>query len=1416
MENKIKQVLTDFIFQKSDAQRLVTTYLNEERSGIIEVIGDSGAGKSLIFEQITKFLLKQDIKSDYYIPKIFKFNHFRELIHILSDISDSDYEEIVNGAEVFKFTNKFDFFYYFTNCMIERQLFKSAVIQIFESYYLDQYCKDFLQYLTQYSLKEHILIIAFSRQQSFLFSEMIQVHIPADEDIQFLLKKNYPTLEKDFQAESEMISSISEGNLFVIQHLMENFYQDSQQIDLSKYLEKKITIDSIIENRIKKLNDTETELLFYCFLLDTMAKEEIFQKLSLKGDVKKSLQILEHNKLLFKINDSYLIKKIKPVETAFWALPSVQQKQFFEEVITFIREIDRQEYTIKARQGKQDDFLYCINYLQKIFDYSKLQEIYELLLQDCVDDKKRAEFLYELGICKKRLGNLNEAVESFREALKLFVQLSLPLESIVHHFADCLLSINSSAFALEVIKKYLPSVKDTVWKWKMLMLKAKIETEIEYYEQALQTIQQANHITSQTEDLAVRNNMLADAKKQKGLIFYYNNELNKAKTEFEEAEELYLLTDNTAGLAAIYNNLGGIAIFRGEWKFTETLFKKSLKYEQLRYNLNGISYCYNNLGSLWGDQSEHEKAIFYLNEALKIQKLLSDSYQIATFYFNIGLTNKDKGDFEKATEALNKSYEMAMTFHLYKIADAALNAIGAIYFKSGDWAKAIEYYEQALQKAKSKNFYQGMCESYNNIGELYEKKGEFDTAWQYYNKSKDLLEKIGDDFLRAEIHGNLGSVLTSLHEFGEAYSYLIESYDFFKSIEAKDEFIEASQKLAHYFMETRNQESANYHLESSIKLAEEMNNQFYIGKAYFLKARLESANIEKALEYEKIAIEKFILTNNSFDLSLAKYDYASMLLEKGDWEQALQIANENRKMMKRFNAIHILEKNDILIEKIKKKYSTELEEARQQDLLLNDFYEITRQLNAISNFDSLLESAIDKLIDFSSANGGLLCLYKNHLVSDSWEYLILKNLHKNDKNFTNILEIIEETFKDNSGKNIKQPRFAPEFNNIITFPLTIRNQKRGVICLFIKGGSNYFTEKMLNLISALCNQIVVIVDNISYKNLEQSHAVIREELAASNAYTNIIGKSPEIHRIFSLIEKVKDTPTTILIEGPSGTGKELIARAIHYNSNRKQKKFIAQYCGSLPETLLESELFGHVKGSFTGATQNKRGLFEIADGGTFFLDEIADISLSTQAKLLRFLQEGEVKKVGATTTEKVNVRVICATNVSLKDKVLKGEFREDLYYRLNVIRIEVPSLKQRKSDIPFLAIHFLDKYSRKIDKKVNGISDDGMRSLISYNWPGNIRELENEIERAVTLADHDSYIKPTDLSDDIFRFKENKETISLLHDNRSLKDTVEEIEIQLIRSALDETDWNQSHAAKKLGLSRQGLIKKMHRYDMKK
>ncbi len=332
------------------------------------------------------------------------------------------------------------------------------------------------------------------------------------------------------------------------------------------------------------------------------------------------------------------------------------------------------------------------------------------------------------------------------------------------------------------------------------------------------------------------------------------------------------------------------------------------------------------------------------------------------------------------------------------------------------------------------------------------------------------------------------------------------------------------------------------------------------------------------------------------------------------------------------------------------------------------------------------------------------------------------------------------------------------------------------------------------------------------QKLEKENILLKQNLEKDYDFSKIIGHSPKMIQLFKLLSKVIDTPTTVLLLGETGTGKEMIARAIHYNSQRKDKMFVAQNCGALPDSLLESELFGHVKGSFTGAVSDHKGIFEIAHGGTVFLDEIADTSPALQLRLLRVLQEGEIKPVGGTKTVSIDVRIIAATNKNLEDAVKEGIFREDLYYRLNVFPLQLPPLRERADDIPDLVQYFIEKYANKIGKTIKMIEPAALALLSKAPFSGNIRELENEIERAITLADDNSSLTPDLIS---ARFHQpTPSNIEVPDDSASFKQTISNLEKKLILSALSETNGNILKAAEKLQLSRPGLHKMIKRLGL--
>jgi DNA-binding NtrC family response regulator len=345
----------------------------------------------------------------------------------------------------------------------------------------------------------------------------------------------------------------------------------------------------------------------------------------------------------------------------------------------------------------------------------------------------------------------------------------------------------------------------------------------------------------------------------------------------------------------------------------------------------------------------------------------------------------------------------------------------------------------------------------------------------------------------------------------------------------------------------------------------------------------------------------------------------------------------------------------------------------------------------------------------------------------------------------------------------------------------------------------------------------IILKAIEKQQLVQENIYLKEQLYGKYDFSNIIGKSLPMQNIFNIMEKVSDNDCTVLIQGASGTGKEIVARAIHYNSPVRDNRFVAINCGSIPHNLLESELFGHEKGAFTGAVASKVGKFEYADGGTIFLDEIGNMSMDLQMKLLRVLQEREIEKVGSTKTKKINVRVLSATNVNLKNAITRGHFREDLYYRLNVVQINLPPLKDRAEDIPLLIKHFLKKYSKKSNDNKTTVDDGALKLLTSYNFPGNVRELENIIERAVILCDN-NLITEKDLPDHV---KDHviipKTTIHLeknLAGGIDLNKEVITFEQELIKNALKLHQGTKSKAAKFLNINRTTLVEKLKRMDI--
>jgi Nif-specific regulatory protein len=396
---------------------------------------------------------------------------------------------------------------------------------------------------------------------------------------------------------------------------------------------------------------------------------------------------------------------------------------------------------------------------------------------------------------------------------------------------------------------------------------------------------------------------------------------------------------------------------------------------------------------------------------------------------------------------------------------------------------------------------------------------------------------------------------------------------------------------------------------------------------------------------------------------------------------------------------------------------------------------------------------------------------------------------------------------------------AARILSTIGVPLWHREDIIGVLQVDNRAAQGLFKERDLDILAVLAQTTSQAFNHARlYSRIKFAEERARneneylKERDKSQRFGGIIGESGAMKRVFEQLKKVVDTRVTVLIEGETGTGKELVASAVHHWSSRREKLFVATNCAAMPENLLESELFGHKKGAFTGATEDKKGLFVIADSGTLFLDEVGEMPMNLQAKLLRVLQEGEVRPVGSNVTKKVDVRIVAATNRDLEKEVQEGRFREDLYYRLKVFPIVIPPLRERREDIALLAGHFLGKYAEEFGRDVGGFSQQAMELLQSYKWPGNVRELENEVQRLVIQLDDGEFVQPEHVSG---RIRQVENVLDRVRPEKgTLKEMVEQVEKWILLEALREHGNNKTATAKSLGITREGLHKKLKNFGL--
>ena len=487
--------------------------------------------------------------------------------------------------------------------------------------------------------------------------------------------------------------------------------------------------------------------------------------------------------------------------------------------------------------------------------------------------------------------------------------------------------------------------------------------------------------------------------------------------------------------------------------------------------------------------------------------------------------------------------------------------------------------------------------------------------------------------------------------------------------------------------------------------------------------------------------------------------------------------------------------------------------------------QVSELIDSILDLGLLLNRVMDLVLETTKAERGLLILVNKE--TGDLEVKVARNMagerifNVNEISRTIVKHVIKTgepmlTSDAQHDPQLKDRRSVVLYNlrSVLCVPFKLEGKTVGVVYVDSRSLTDLFSNRGLDFVTAFSSLAAVAIENARmHEELKKSKDAIsrenldlKQEMKRKYGFEQIIGRCQRMQDVYDLLAKVLEGRSTVLLVGESGTGKELCARAIHYNSSQSHNPFVTISCGGLPENLLESELFGHEKGAFTGAVSRKKGLFEVASGGAVFLDDIDAAPLTMQVKILRVLQEKEIRRVGGTKQIKTDVRVVVATNANLEKAVKEGSFREDLYYRINGIVIEIPPLRERREDIPLLVNHFLKKYSTELGKELRGFSGEAIDCLMGYSWPGNVRELEHEVEKVVTFLSPGEVVRPGDLSDKITQ-AETKVA--------SLREAAEDFERKIVARTLRRLNWNESETARELGVSRQGLRNKIKKYRIK-
>lgn len=906
---------------------------------------------------------------------------------------------------------------------------------------------------------------------------------------------------------------------------------------------------------------------------------------------------------------------------------------------------------------------------------------------------------------------------------------------------------------------------------------------------------------------------LASVYAQRASGYAYLNELDKAIDSLniahkivEERELSYQLINVKLIFARIYRE-------KNDYPVSRNFAERALKVARDSGDRNGLAEAYRVIATTYHQEGDSQKAIELLQQSLQIlgdrpatQFLLGKIYSDMSVAYSALSRSQDGIDVLKRSISLFEKIKQKFWLAI------AYNNLGINLLINGNWKKADEILNKAVDLAIEVD-HTHLAIIVCSVGELNLLRGDLEEAEKLFGQALSLAEEKKKTWQIIHISYNLARCLLEQKKTSEALKKCKEIIALCEQITEKHFRLQTSVVLGECYLKQNKIPNLEETL-AEIEANDISHNLFIQGNVARLHGFLELEKGEESLASNHFnrALSIFTMAGDFYYVAIANFELGKAEL-KSQPEKALKHLNASLDAFRQLEIPHKVETVESILSELKNKKIEKTPEKPTNAHLL-----MLRLLESISSRELLFrelmailqqEGKSKKIIIAESKDGGKLSSSFIDGFNPSESLNLLNKLH--DAHIRNNL--------DNFIKDKNLAVFNLRAPNSLSATLIISPASKAVLA---DGSSIQPLLRVVELGMEVCS-FRENIENSPNPNISDS-----SPLTSQNLMPDFIHSSPAMMELVSEIQKIRSSDVTTLITGESGTGKELIAKAIHIVSKRKDKVFIPFNCTAVPKELTEGHLFGYKKGAFTGAVTDSVGVIRAADGGTLFLDEIGDLPLDVQPKILRFLQEGEVQPLGEKSPKKVDVRIVAATNMNLEEKVAQGLFREDLYYRLNVIRLKIPPLRERRSEIPQLVNHYINVYSEKFGRNKLTMSSEAMDLLIAYNWQGNVRQLCNEVQRIVARSDNGDKISPLHLSDEIkpsgissdSSITRSVQTIGLGNSiNVQVQGTLDEIvsalEIQLITDSLKRNDFVVARVARELGLTRRGLYLKLERYKIK-